>query len=477
MHERIDANIINETSLVTQEVVGYSKEEVIHNKIYASGRFIGIINDLDYLYELIENKYKDYEKDFPNSSLGLSDDVYISQEKSYVLVEDVDEDIFNYLLNNDLLGIRTTSIELSTASGVYDIIYVKDYEDFNNALEKFYLNFISSETLDLLRNNVAIASPSELGTVEKNIVLYETITKENSIVSISEILKTEEEIYNYLCYGRNEDRAYYTVREGDTLAGVGHHFSDMSPKQLVMLNQDILSSENQVITPGMELNVTYYTSPITIEVTKEKLSQQYIVPEAPEYVEDDSLEIGSREVRVQEESGIRNVLYEEKWINGVLDSGKLLSENVIKEPKRGVIAVGTKQVIMIGTGNYIWPVENPAIICHFGCYGGHTGTDIVNLYERYTAIYAVDSGVVDDTGYKSDMGNYCIINHQNGVRTWYMHMNEPAYVTPGQSITRGQIIGQMGSTGYSTAVHLHLTFEVGGVRVNACNYLPCSTAG
>ena len=65
----------------------------------------------------------------------------------------------------------------------------------------------------------------------------------------------------------------------------------MSPKQLVMLNKGVLSSENQVVTPGMELNVTYYTSPLTIEVTKEKLSQQYIVPEVPEYIEDDSLEI------------------------------------------------------------------------------------------------------------------------------------------------------------------------------------------
>ena len=193
----------------------------------------------------------------------------------------------------------------------------------------------------------------------------------------------------------------------------------------------------------------------------------------PEYVEDNSLEIGKYEVRVQEESGIKNVLYEETWINGVLESGKALSENVIKQPKRGVIAVGTKQVVMIGTGNYIWPVDNPRITCHFGCYPGHTGTDIVNRYEKYAAIYAVDSGVVDGIGYRWDMGNFCIINHQNGVRTFYMHLNVPAYVEVGQNVGRGQIIGQMGNTGSSEGVHLHLTFEVNGTRVNACYYLPC----
>ena len=475
--KQIDANIVNERSIIKQEVLSYSDEEKTINKIYSDGKFIGVVSDVDYLNNLINQKYHDYEDDFPNTTLGLCDDVYIAKEKSYTVMENVDDKIFKYLSDNDLLGVKTTAIEFSTKEGTYDIIYVKNMNDFNNALETFYLNFVSEDTLTKLRNNVIIQSPNELGTIEKNVQMFETIETKNSIVSISKILKDEKEIYDFLCYGRNDEREYYTVKEGDTLAGVGYYFSDMSPKQIVMLNKDVLSSENQVVTPGMELNVTYYTSPITIEVTKEKLSQQYVVPEVPEYVEDDTLEIGHYEVRVQEESGIKNVLYEEKWINGVLESGNLLSENVIKEPKRGVIAVGTKQVIMVGTGNYIWPVDNPTITCHYGCYYGHTGTDFQNLYERYAAIYAVDSGIVSEVGYRSDMGNYCIIDHQNGVRTFYMHLNVTAYVTVGQSVTRGQIIGQMGNTGYSDGIHLHLTFEVNGTRVNACNYLPCSLIG
>ncbi|MBR6233177.1 MAG: M23 family metallopeptidase [Erysipelotrichaceae bacterium] len=55
-----------------------------------------------------------------------------------------------------------------------------------------------------------------------------------------------------------------------------------------------------------------------------------------------------------------------------------------------------------------------------------------------------------------------------------MHLNTSAYVDEGQNVTRGQVIGQMGNTGYSEGVHLHLTFEVNGVRTNACNYLQCS---
>ncbi|MBQ1787921.1 MAG: peptidoglycan DD-metalloendopeptidase family protein [Erysipelotrichaceae bacterium] len=471
--EKIEANIEIDSSLVPQRVLSYGQDEVTYHKIYYKGKLIGVISDLEHLNGMIADRYRDYEKDFPNTELGLSNDIYIAEEKSFIHFENVDDQIMNYLAENSLLGVKTTAVEFSTSEGIYEIIYVKDYKDFSNALELFFENFVSQETLIKITNNQMIPSPTELGSVEKNAILQETIQTKEAIVSPDDIFRNVDEIYDFLCYGRNEERESYTVIEGDTLQGVGYRFGDMSPKQLVMLNKGVLTSEDQLIVPGMKLNVTYYTSPITIEVTKERLTQQSITPETPEYVEDSSLEMGKYEVRVQEESGIKNVLYEETWINGVLESGKALSENVIKQPKRGVIAVGTKQVVMIGTGNYIWPVDNPRITCHFGCYLGHTGTDIINRYEKYAAIYAVDSGVVDGTGYRYDMGNFCIINHQNGVRTFYMHLNVPAYVEVGHNVSRGQIIGQMGNTGSSEGVHLHLTFEVNGTRVNACYYLPC----
>ncbi|MBR5341013.1 MAG: peptidoglycan DD-metalloendopeptidase family protein [Erysipelotrichaceae bacterium] len=470
----VNANVENEKSLVKQEIISYDNEEKTYTKLYTEGKLIGVVSDFEYLQKLIKAKYQDYEKDFPNTELGLGEDIYQAEEKSYANFANVDNSIMSYLVENDLLGVKTTSVEFSTEEGVFDIIYVRDYDDFTNALSEFYKNFVSEETMQKLMRGEVIESPKDYGSVETNVKMAETIRTNETIVSPGKIFRNAEEIYEYLCYGRNEDREYYTVREGDTLQGVGYYFGDMSPRQLVMLNPDKLTSENQIVTPGMQLNVTYYKSPLTIEVTKERLSQQYVAPDVPEYIEDEDLEIGVYEVRVQEESGIKNVLYEEKWVNGVLESGELLSEQYIKQPKQGVIAVGTKQVYLVGTGNYIWPVDNPGISCHWGCYYGHTGTDFVNIYQKYAPIYAVDSGTVDATGYSYDMGNFVIINHNNGVRTMYMHLNTPAYVDVGQNVSRGQVIGQMGNTGYSEGVHLHLTFEVNGVRVNSCNYLPCS---
>ena len=476
-NNEIDANIDNNTSLVPQEIISYGKQEKLYNKLYANGQLVGVISDLNYLETLIENKYSDFEAEYPDTSLGLVDDCFVTQEKSFIEFENVDDKIMNYLVSNKLLGIKTTAIELSTNAGVYDIIYVKNVDDFYTARDRFLLNFISDNTLKKIANGEQISSPTELGSVEKSLNLLETITTKDVIINPDEIYSDAMSIYKYLCYGRNQNREYYTVKEGDTLQGVGYYFGDMSPKQIVMLNPEQLSSEEQVITPGMELNVTYYTSPITVQVIKENLSQTFITPETPEYVEDESLEEGKTKILVQEELGIKNQLYKETWVNGVLQNGELQSENIIKQPIRGKIAVGTMVVNMIGTGNYVWPVDNPSITCHYGCYLNHTGTDFVNKYDKYGPVYAVDSGVVDTVGYLEDMGNYCIINHQNGIRTFYMHLYSTAYVRENENVSRGEIIGQIGNTGRSEGAHLHLTFEVNSSRVNACNYLPCNLLG
>ena len=62
------------------------------------------------------------------------------------------------------------------------------------------------------------------------------------------------------------------------------------------------------------------------------------------------------------------------------------------------------------------------------------------------------------------------INHGNGISTRYGHMQQ-VVVTAGQHVRKGQIIGYMGSTGFSTGPHVHYEVNVNGQRVNPVNYL------
>lgn len=94
---------------------------------------------------------------------------------------------------------------------------------------------------------------------------------------------------------------------------------------------------------------------------------------------------------------------------------------------------------------------------------GHNGIDIAA--PQGTPILAAGSGTVTlvrgGNGWNGGYGNYVVITHQKGVQTLYAHMNSIT-VQQGQTVSKGQQVGGMGSTGDSTGVHLH--FEVRGAK-------------
>lgn len=77
-----------------------------------------------------------------------------------------------------------------------------------------------------------------------------------------------------------------------------------------------------------------------------------------------------------------------------------------------------------------------------------------------TTVYAAADGVVITASYSGSYGNLVVIQHANGLRTYYAHGNGVYYVTPGQAVVKGQPIMQSGNTGNSTGPHLHLEVRV-----------------
>ncbi|MBR1758365.1 MAG: peptidoglycan DD-metalloendopeptidase family protein [Lachnospiraceae bacterium] len=98
----------------------------------------------------------------------------------------------------------------------------------------------------------------------------------------------------------------------------------------------------------------------------------------------------------------------------------------------------------------------------------HRGIDIGVSYG--TAILAAGSGTVTTAGYNSAMGNYVVINHGGGLYTYYEHCSRFA-VSAGDSVSRGQTIAYVGSTGISTNPHLHFGVYLNGGYVNPLNYV------
>lgn len=97
----------------------------------------------------------------------------------------------------------------------------------------------------------------------------------------------------------------------------------------------------------------------------------------------------------------------------------------------------------------------------------HTGIDIAA--SKGTPVYATADGVVSHANPGSGYGNTVVINHGYSYQTLYAHLSRKA-VKPGERVTRGQVIGYVGSTGLSSGPHLHYEVIKGGVRVNPVHY-------
>ena len=124
-----------------------------------------------------------------------------------------------------------------------------------------------------------------------------------------------------------------------------------------------------------------------------------------------------------------------------------------------------------------WPCAARGITSAFGgrvhpithVYSSHSGIDINAAYG--SPIYACASGTVTEATYSDVFGYHVRISHGNGFLTLYGHMTRYT-VSAGQHVERGEVIGYVGNTGWSTAPHLHLTVYYYGTLVDPLNYLP-----
>jgi murein DD-endopeptidase MepM/ murein hydrolase activator NlpD len=99
--------------------------------------------------------------------------------------------------------------------------------------------------------------------------------------------------------------------------------------------------------------------------------------------------------------------------------------------------------------------------------GFHPGVDIAAPIG--TPIHAAQSGTIAYAGWEEGYGNYTCIDHGGGFATCYGHQSA-IYVKVGDHVTRGQTIGAVGSTGFSTGPHCHFETRVDGQPVNPMQY-------
>ena len=113
-----------------------------------------------------------------------------------------------------------------------------------------------------------------------------------------------------------------------------------------------------------------------------------------------------------------------------------------------------------------WPTVGNRITQYYSWR--HKGLDIAN--KTGTPLFAADTGTIEFVAWSNGYGYNIIINHGGGKKTRYAHMSK-FYVSKGDSVTKGEAIGEMGSTGWSTGPHIHFEVIINGVKYNPLNYI------
>lgn len=155
--------------------------------------------------------------------------------------------------------------------------------------------------------------------------------------------------------------------------------------------------------------------------------------------------------------------------NFTQDQRDILDELLSDELRPYLLALCGGVGGVVGDGTLQWPLPGHTYIsCHFGevdAFGnaGHRGTDIPA--PEGTPILAAHSGTVLVSGWNDSYGNQVLLDNGAGLSTRYAHMTKTA-VTAGETVTAGQVIGYVGSTGDSTGNHLHFEVMQNGVRCN-----------
>ncbi|MEW5897753.1 MAG: peptidoglycan DD-metalloendopeptidase family protein [Bacillota bacterium] len=259
----------------------------------------------------------------------------------------------------------------------------------------------------------------------------------------------------------------YTVKDGDTLWDIAGAYQ-MDLENLLAINPGLSPDRLQI---GQTINLSEHSPLINVIATGEVTVKEEI-PFPVEEKEDQNLYKGQYRVVQKGRPGEKKVTYAVTYWNGLEKSRRVVNEEVLKEATPQVVAKGSRLLLASRSGEsgrLGWPAAG-TISSPFGSRGRefHPGIDLAAA--TGTPVAAAEAGRVVRAGWYGGYGKCVDIDHGSGVVTRYAHLSAIT-VGVGARVSRGQLIGRVGSTGYATGPHLHFEVIVHGRPLNPLQFL------
>ena len=282
--------------------------------------------------------------------------------------------------------------------------------------------------------------------------------------------KLQKDINNYLENG-----------EGNNVAFV--QLQNLPEYKLCLLKKGIVANDEQIISKIKEQGTTYYRYYAILDNQEEK-AYVSTFQDAENVV---------KSLKEKNSTNIETISIVEKYetqLQPIITLDEAIAKLYVEPAKKVVVAkkttsytkytasgsVNTASKTSSAKANLGISLVRPVsgiITSRFGVgssirRSSHTGLDIAT--STGTPIVAAASGKVTFAGWKGSYGNMIVITHSNGVQTYYAHCQK-LLASVGTTVSQGQRIATVGSTGNSTGPHLHLEVRVNGVAYNPQNYV------
>ena len=263
-------------------------------------------------------------------------------------------------------------------------------------------------------------------------------------------------------FGTTKDQQKYTVQAGDTIEQISFN-NKISTEEFLIANPEF-TSENTLLYAGQTVTLGILKPQISVvEVDHVVFDEETNYQTETQY--DNNKEVGYTEVKQAGVKGVTRKTQKVKKVNGATVSVTPVGNGeVLKEPINEVVIKGGKKSSYYGYGTVVatpgewgWPATCSSVSSPFGYRWGtlHDAIDIAGCGYG-SNIFAAKDGIVVQSSYKYDNGEFITIDHGNGYYSLYAHLvSGSRRVKVGDYVVKGQVIGSMGRTGAATGVHVH----------------------
>lgn len=309
------------------------------------------------------------------------------------------------------------------------------------------------------------------------------------------LVKEELEMYRQMIVEKEEEARIAQENADKWLAAYKKHIRNTEEQGMTNMYMDLLFSSDSIseiitridnINEILEYDKRVRDNYLSSQAAALQAKQEY--EEAAAILEVKEVELQAEIDTLESELGLLQTELEslQSDIDGyasVINQYAADEKRIDREIKALAEELKKQQTPPTATGNYIWPSNSSYVVTSgygwrtIALYGSarfHAGIDIGA--SMGTPILAADGGNVIVSSYDGGYGNYVMINHGDGRSTLYGHMSSRG-VSVGQTVTQGQVIGYVGSTGNSTGPHIHFEVRVNGGTVNPLKYFSGYTMG